>query len=297
MKCHLDCIPCFIRQALQAARFVSDDPAMHEKVVREVLQRAAGMDYNDPPPLMATQIQRSIRELTDCADPYLGVKQYFNRRIMEMLDDFRDKINRSDEPFETAVRLAIAGNIIDFGPTVGVDDAMVLDAVKRALIASIPSESMQLMRDEIEKAEKILYLADNAGEIVFDRLLIEQMPRKKITLAVKGGPIINDALREDAESVGLVEIVEVIDNGCDAPGTVLAACSSDFRSRFEAADLIISKGQANFETLSDVDAKIIFLLTAKCPVVAGEIGCKMGDMLVCPGKGFRVDEESSSKVA
>ena len=297
MKCHLDCIPCFIRQALQAARFVCDDPKMHEKVVRQVLDLAAAMDFDEPPPLMARRIQNAICEFTGCDDPYLDVKRYFNRRILEMLDDFRDMISRGSEPFNTAVRLAIAGNIIDFGPSIDVNEAMVSDAVQRSLTASIPAEYIRRMQDEIDKAQSILYLADNAGEIVFDRLLIEQMPCEKITLAVKGGPIINDALREDAEAVGLADMVEVVENGSHAPGTVLETCSRDFRARFDSADLIISKGQANYETLSDVEAKIFFLLTAKCPVVARNIGCEVGDMLVCPGKGFRADEESSHKVA
>lgn len=290
MKCHLDCIPCFIRQSLQAARFVSDDSSVHEKVIRQILELTAGMDFNDPPPLMARQIQSAICGFTGCKDPYLSVKQYFNRRILEMLDDFRDKVNRSADPFNTAVRLAIAGNIIDFGPVSNVDDAMVHDAVNRSLAASIPAEFIRRMKDEIDRAQSILYLVDNAGEIVFDRLLIEQMPREKITLAVKGGPIINDALMEDAESVGLTEMVEVVDSGSDVAGTVLETCCGDFRSRFKSADVIISKGQANYETLSDVDANIFFLLTSKCSVIARDIGCELGDMLVRHAKDLHRDE-------
>ena len=129
-------------------------------------------------------------------------------------------------------------------------------------------------------AQDILYLADNAGEIVFDRLLIEQLPMQKITVVVKGFPIINDATMEDAVAAGLTEIVSVIDNGSDAPGTILEICSDAFVSRFEQADLIITKGQGNYETLSDIDKNIYFILKAKCPVIASDLGCPIGQMVL-----------------
>ena len=297
MKCHLDCIACFIRQSLQAARFVSDDPDIHKKVVRRMLEAVAQMDFDDPPPVMARQIQHTIQELTGCDDPYFSVKRHFNRLILELLDGFREKTKLSADPFNTAVRLAIAGNIIDFGPFADVDDSMVHDAVNRSLLAPIPGSSIRRMKDEIDKANNILYLADNAGEIVFDRLLIEQMPREKITVAVKGGPIINDALMEDAQDVGLTELVHVVDNGSDAAGTVLETCSEDFFERFEAADVIIAKGQANYETLSEVNANTFFLFTAKCPVIAGDAGCLVGDMVVRHRDECGCVEEASVNVA
>jgi uncharacterized protein with ATP-grasp and redox domains len=153
------------------------------------------------------------------------------------------------------------------------------------------------MKDEITEARSILYLADNAGEIVFDRLLIEKMPREKITMAVKGGPIINDALWEDAELVGLTEMVKVVDNGSDAAGTVLDTCSDEFRNLFENAEVIISKGQANYETLNDVEENIFFLLTSKCPVIAHDIGCNLGDMIVRHSTDLRNNEQFSNSVA
>ena len=131
-------------------------------------------------------------------------------------------------------------------------------------------------RQALSKAHKILYLADNAGEIAFDRLLIEQLLPERVTLAVRGAPVINDATMDDARAVGLHEIVEVIDNGSDAPGTILADCSEDFNRRFAEADLILAKGQGNFETLSDDHRKIYFLFKAKCPVIAAHVGLPVG---------------------
>lgn len=133
------------------------------------------------------------------------------------------------------------------------------------------------------KARSILYLADNAGEIVFDRILIEALPASRVTVAVRGGPVINDATLADAETAGIHEIATVIDNGSDAPGTLLAECSPEFRARFEAADLVIAKGQGNFETLSDTRKHIFFLLSVKCPLVAAEVGAPVGSLVVKQG--------------
>ena len=130
------------------------------------------------------------------------------------------------------------------------------------------------------RASRILYLADNAGEIVFDRLLIERMPPGKVTVGVRGFPVINDATMKDAEDTGMTELAEVIDNGSDGPGTILDDCSQSFRDRFDEADLIIAKGQGNYETLSEVDKDIYFLLKAKCAVIARDMGCQEDDMIL-----------------
>ncbi len=236
------------------------------------------MDLSESPPSMAQFIHRLIREKTGVADPYREIKQYFNREILAMFDDLKSRITQSNDPLETAVRLAIAGNIIDLGARNQVNQHIIQDAIDHAL-----SNPLLWDKDEfvaaMEQAESILYLADNAGEIVFDWLLIEQLPLQKITLAVRGYPILNDVTLADVKEIGLDKIVSVIDNGSDVPGTILHDCSKQFVERFNQASLIISKGQGNYETLSDVDKDIFFMLKAKCPVIAGDIGCKVGDMV------------------
>ncbi|MCK5255186.1 MAG: DUF89 family protein, partial [Deltaproteobacteria bacterium] len=121
---------------------------------------------------------------------------------------------------------------------------------------------------------------DNAGEIVFDRLFIEQLPREKVTYVVRGEPIINDVTIEDAREVDMFELVDVIDNGSDAPGTILETCSHEFQKRFASSDLVIAKGQGNYETLSDINKRIFFLLQVKCPVIAKDIGFEVGSFVV-----------------
>jgi uncharacterized protein with ATP-grasp and redox domains len=145
----------------------------------------------------------------------------------------------------------------------------------------------------VEEAEDILYLTDNAGEVVFDRLLLEQLPRKKVTVAVRGKPVINDATMEDAEYVGLAEVARIIDNGSDAPGTILSDCSDTFRRRFERADLIISKGQGNYETLADCPRPIYFLLQVKCPIIARDLNCQVGTAILRRTSSRLVEQETT----
>jgi len=286
MRIFLDCIACFVRQSLDAVRLATDDEQLHEKVLRQVLRLTSELDMGQSPPAIAQQIHRLIRDSVGKDDPYRDIKNRSNDIALRLYPELRKQVMGSDGRFETAVRLAIAGNIIDFGAGSSVDESDLHEAIDQALTASFDNSQLQSFREAIGQAEKILYLADNAGEIVFDRLLIEQLPCEKIVVAVKGKPAINDATMEDAVSAGLTEIVEVVDNGSDAPGTILETCSQKFRDRFENADLIIAKGQGNYETLSDSNKPIFFMLKVKCPVVARDLGCDIGETILRKNKVF-----------
>jgi len=286
MQIFLDCIPCFVRQALDSARLTTDDEQIHEKVVREVLRLAVDLDMSQSPPVIGQQIHRLIRKLIGNTDPYRELKQRFNRLALELCAELEERVRTSEDPMETAVRLAIAGNIIDLGVKTSIKESNVEKVIRDCLTEDFDNQQVEGFRNAVSRAEKIFYLADNAGEIVFDRLLIEQLPLEKVTVVVKGEPVINDATMEDAEFVGLTEMVEVIDNGSDAPGTILETCSQIFRNRFEEADLIIAKGQGNYETLSNVDKDIFFVLKAKCPVIARDLGCEVGEMILRKSESF-----------
>jgi uncharacterized protein with ATP-grasp and redox domains len=286
MRIFLDCIPCFVRQALDSARLATDDEQIHEKVIRKVLRLAADLDMSQSPPAIGQQIHRLIRELVGNNDPYHRIKKRFNNLALKLYPDLRKQIVGSDDRLETAIRLAIAGNIIDFGVKTSLAESDIKKTISDSLSGYLNPEQIQGFKNTITEAEKIIYLADNAGEIVFDRLLIEQLPYEKVTVVVKSKPVINDATMEDAAVAGLTRIVEVIDNGSDAPGTILESCSQAFRNRFAEADLVIAKGQGNYETLSDADKNIFFILKAKCPVIAGDLGCEVGEMILRKSKSF-----------
>ncbi len=286
MRTYFDCIPCFVRQALDSVRLTTDDENTIEQVIREVLCLACKMDLRQSPPAMAQKIHRLIRELTGVQDPYRQAKQRFNKLALKMYPELKERVETSAEPFETAVRLAIAGNIIDLGVKTGLTESQVEKNITKSLTDPLDTETVQEFRKATARAKDILYLGDNAGEIVFDQLLIEQLPCKDITFVVKAKPIINDATMEDAKTTGLTEVVNVIDNGSDAPGTILETCSEAFHRRFDEADLVISKGQGNYETISDVNKNIFFILRAKCPVIARDLRCEVSEMILRKSEAF-----------
>jgi len=279
VKSALDCIPCLVRQALETARFVSPNEDIHLKVMRRVLRLTADMDMSDSPPAVARQIHSHLRDITGVDDPYLQAKQRFNRMALDMLPELYQRLKTAADPFALAVRLAIAGNVIDMGVYGDLTPEQARDSISVCLQEPFCGD-IAALKQAIDRAGSILYLTDNAGEIAFDRLLVEQLPRERVTLAVKGGPVINDAVLADAREVGLPDLVTVIDNGARVPGTILPACSPAFRRTFEQADLIIAKGQGNFESLSDVQAPIFFLFKVKCRVIADHVGLATGTHLV-----------------
>jgi uncharacterized protein with ATP-grasp and redox domains len=210
MKTSLQCFPCFIHQTLNALELIKADPCVRERVLREILRRSSEISLVDPPPAMGKIIHDLIQRECHVADPYREVKERFNRLALALYLDLARKIRNSPDPFETAVKLAIAGNIIDFGIHSRLQMSQVHQSIKTALEFPIEQAALKLFRQAVEEADEILYLGDNAGEIVFDRLLIENLPHEKITFVVKGGPIINDALKEDADFAGLTDLVSIL---------------------------------------------------------------------------------------
>ncbi len=277
-----ECLPCFERQAMDTVKLAESDPGRREAILREVIGAIGQMDYRQSPPEMAGEVHRLIRRLTGNSDPYLEIKRQFNDMALEMLPLLRREIAAADDPLDTILRLVIAGNTIDFGIKSHLSAEDVHDAIEDGLREPFEGNVREFER-AANQAESILYLADNAGEIVFDMMLIEHLGPEKITVVVKGSPILNDATLEDAWQVGLTKLpglAGIIDNGHDAPGTVLDRCRPEFVEQFNHAGLVISKGQGNFETLHEVNKNIYFLLKCKCPVVCRELGRPMGSLIL-----------------
>ena len=279
MKTYFDCIPCFIRQTVEAARIATSDQKLQEKILREVLRAVSKMNLSKSPPVMMQYMYRLIREISGSQDPYKKLKDSFNKLALDIYPDLSDRVKKASDPFEAAVRFAIAGNIIDSGAVHNLNKSYIIETIEQAMSQKL-SRNIEKMRIAINSANKILYLGDNTGEIVFDKLLIEQLPLDRVTFVVRGYPVINDATMIDAKVTGMTDLVEVIDNGSDAPGTVLEDCSEEFIQHFSDADLIIAKGQGNYETLSSTDKSIFFILKAKCPVIAKNISCEIGSLII-----------------
>jgi len=274
MHTYLDCIPCLLRQSLESARRFSPDPQIHEQILRDVLRLTLELDLQRPPPWVGQRIHRRLRELTGVADPYLAAKQRFNRLAREALPALAARVDQAADPLLTAAGLAVAANAIDLGVAGELSDAQVREALAAAPVTL--HGDLEQFRQAVHSATDILCLADNAGEIVVDRLLVEQLGPARVTVAVRGRPVLNDATLADVADAGFDGRVAVIANGSDAPGTILDDCSPDFQERFRRADLILAKGQGNFETLSGVSGRLVFLLKAKCPVIAEHVGLPVG---------------------
>ncbi len=279
METSFECLPCFIRQAIDASRVFSADPPLRERIIREVLGWASEMDFSLPPAIIGGRIHRRLREITGESDPYRETKDLQNQMALRLLPWLKEEIAGADDPLWMAVRLAIAGNVIDLGVNGRFDEEDLHREVKEALAAPFRGPQ-KAFRREVGQAERILYLADNAGEIVFDGLLLDLLPSGRVTVAVRGTPVLNDATITEARSVGLTDRFEVIENGSDIPGTFLKECSEEFRKRYDAADLILAKGQGNFETLSGRPENIVFLFKAKCEVIARHAGVPVGTSVV-----------------
>lgn len=281
MKVYLDCFPCFVRQTLEAARMQTADEALQRRILDEVMKRLVRLPLEVTPPQVGQIIHRLIKELTGNEDPYREVKRQYNEIALKMYPELCERVRASQDPILTAVKLAIAGNIVDFGALSGNFDLE--QVVEETLRSDFALDGYERFRRALDRAVRIVYLGDNTGEIVFDRILIETLLRHKtfqIVFVVKEVPIINDATMEDARFVGLDRLVRVIPNGSDAPATVLSECSPEMVEVYRAADMVVVKGQGNYESLSEEQGPLFFLLKAKCAVAARDLGCKVGDIVL-----------------
>ncbi|MDI6786687.1 MAG: ARMT1-like domain-containing protein [bacterium] len=284
MKTSLDCIPCFFRQALEAARIAGANESKQKKILEEVCRIIPNISLNVSPPEIGRAVYALIIKETGILDPFKKIKDKSNKFANDLYPILKDKVKNSKDKLLSSIDLAIAGNVIDYGAKNSLNIEEEIEKILKYNPDSFSNNNKsifdyQKFKEALSKTEKVLYLADNAGEVLFDRILIEEM-NKEVIYVVKDKPIINDALAEDAYACGLDKCSQIISNGYDAPGTVLNYCSKDFLNIYERSDLIISKGQGNFETLAEENGPIYFLVKVKCPVVAKNIGGKVGDIVL-----------------
>jgi hypothetical protein len=281
MQTYLDCYPCFLRQTLSAARFSGADETQEFEVLQQALDLLKTIGRGTKPPEIAYKIHKMVRDVTGNKDPYLSAKKQSTLDALSLYPDLKALVEKKDLPeqttIDTALKIAIAGNIIDFGIKDTHDDLW--QTVIRVLNQPYAIDDSQKLKDQISHCDYILYLADNAGETVFDRILIEALG-KPVVYAVKGGPVLNDAVYEDATEAGLDSCSTIIDTGSDAPGTILQLTSDAFREEFKKAPVIIAKGQANYETLSTSNPKVFCLLQVKCPVIGVDTGTPTGSIVL-----------------
>ncbi|WP_305555939.1 ARMT1-like domain-containing protein [Methanobrevibacter sp. V74] len=283
MKISYECGPCFLRQAREAMDLSTDDDALKMEIMEDVFKFLSdNFKLNTNSNGTGSAMHNLIKQKTGCMDPYYREKIKGNEIALRFLPEVRE-ILKKDNSLENHVKIAIIGNILDFGAFTLDDD--VESVIKQSLKKDLAIKDIEGLETSLKTNDRLLYLVDNTGEIVFDKLLLSKIKEydMDITIAVKSEPILNDACRKDALEVGLDEYGEIVDMGCGTVGYVDSEISDEFREIFNGHKFIISKGMGNYEGLSEIDLSskdIYFLLCAKCNTISKELGVNLHDMLL-----------------
>lgn len=281
MNIQLECIPCSINSYLRLVKTDVIPEALQEPMLRRLLGLLSTIEYNQSPPIIGRKMHRLIREFLQNPDPYRQIKERYNRMMLELYYDFKNLVEKSENQIDTAMRLAIAGNVIDFGAQYQLD---VMDTINQVIGAKLAVDDSAYLRHDLNQATSLLYIGDNCGEIVLDKLFLETIDLPEMYFVVRDRPVINDVTFHDAEMTGIAKIAKVITTGDDAPGAVWESTSKEFKDIFNRADVIISKGQGNLEGLMDIPRNnIYFLLVTKCDYIAERVGARKGEFIVKRG--------------
>jgi uncharacterized protein with ATP-grasp and redox domains len=265
-----------MNQALRAGRIATNNEKKIKKLLDEVGKLIEKIPLENTPPETGAIIYKKVSEITNNFDPYKKIKEKNIKHAMQLYPELKFVVKESNDSLLTAIRLAVAGNVIDLG----IDKEFnIVEDIETILHQEFAVFDYELFKQELETAKEILYIGDNAGEAVFDKILIEKLG-KPVTFAVREIPVINDITFKEAKQIGIDKVAKVISSGSIAPGTILDLCSNEFIEIFNNADMVISKGQGNYEGLSGVNRSIFFLLKAKCPVIANNLGVKENDIIL-----------------
>ena len=268
MKMNPFCMCCAVNKQEKNIRKFSD---MEKKTsyMKKVMETIATAEGDDCAPSISVKLKKLYREFWgEAAEDYSEEKRKFNRIMLDLEASVEQKIRRADDPLAAALQYARTGNYIDFAALKNVSPDTLLSLLEGEHMEALDSAEYRYFLDDLKSARRLVYLTDNCGEVVLDKLAVrilkEQYPDLEVTVIVRGFPVINDATLEDAEEVGLTSAARVIGNGSDVPGTWLSGISGEARELLNQADLILAKGQGNFETLNESGLNIYYLFLCKC---------------------------------
>ncbi len=279
MLAKFECIPCYFNMALTSSELVNASQEQTREVVNEVARLVPTLTLDKSPAYNSTKLLRVIHRILGVDDPYREAKIHYNNVVMELYPKLVKMVEESSDPFVMAAKLSAVGNVIDLGIRAKID----IDAdIRRVFEQGFGIDHSQKLIELLKEPRTILYMVDNSGEIVFDRIFIERLIARghRVIVGVKSGPVLNDATMEDARQVGLTEITEVVETGSDWIGTELETCAEEFRKLYYSADVAVSKGQANYETLEGSRPDLFVILKAKCDAVARNIGTELGELVL-----------------
>ena len=280
MNVKFDCYECILKQIVATSREIGKDEESRKRILREMLSEVMANAEQLTPPEMAMKFHAICTRETGNDDAYREIKIQSTKIGLELLDELRRIVKESEDPLKCAIRLAIAGNIIDYGVNPNFQLSQAKKQILEAVNTPCDDEALTDLTRRIKQAETVFYLLDNCGEAVLDRLVIEQIPGK-VTLGVRGEPIYNDVTIREEEESGLTGY-PVVTTGCAVPGVSLPLIPDDFRQALEQSNLVISKGQGNYESLENsfTCRPIYFLLRVKCPVISQQLNSPMGAMQI-----------------
>lgn len=278
MQASADCIPCVLRQALAAARRVTDDPWLHRKLLFAVMEHLPTLDFDRSPAELSFEAVRFVNKYLGVVDPYKEEKELYTKKLLALEHDMRRAVLGADDPLRAAIQFSLAGNAIDLG-TLGPAE-IEQELARDAMALEFAVDDYEELRAALAEARSLMYILDNAGEVVCDKLVIEQLSVPEISCVVRKAPILNDVTREDIESVGLGRLARIVDPGVEALGVPLSLCSTDFRTLFADSDVVVAKGQANFETLDEAERPVFHVLRAKCDHMADHFHIAKGACVV-----------------
>lgn len=281
MEILLDCIPCMLKQALSGSRLATDNVEIQEDIMKDSIEILSGYKSYETAPELARAIHQCIKERTGITDPYEMIKKrdlHAAKKVYKYLKEF---LLSKDNQLYWALKIAATGNNIDAAINENVD---VYECIKTELSREFSINDLDVFEEKLGTAKNILIIGDNTGETIFDKVLIECLPKVKFTYAVRSAPMINDVTMEDALSSELNHVSTLISSGCNAPGLLLKECSAEFLKIYNQADLIISKGQGNYEALSE-EKDLFFLLKAKCSMIAGRLNVNLNEYVLKYSKG------------
>jgi damage-control phosphatase, subfamily I len=281
MRIDVECVPCFVRQARETVCRVTSDEALRWRAMRAVCALVDGVTTDMCPPQFAERVYDAVASVTGVSDPFIAEKRRANELAAKIEPRLCEVLAWTADPLLAAVKFSIAGNSMDLGVVQEYGDVGSL--ADSLLAAPLGVDDYQLFLERLSSARHVLVVGDNNGELVFDRLLLEQMRKVRpcrYTYVVRGRPVINDVTRDDALSVGMDRVAEIAACGSGAPGLVLDACGEDARRMFMQADMVVAKGQGNYEALSDAPRDVFFLLMVKCAVVSRDVQAPVGVAVV-----------------
>jgi len=269
-----------LKQCARIIQLSGCDEKRKDEILKRLNRLKDRLDLNEPPGTYTSRLLLATMEFLGVPDPFAEIKQEQNRRAGEMAERLDEEIERSEEPLRRALMVSSAGNVIDVGPGHSFDIKELLAALGFA------HDDSPLLLTRLASAERVVYILDNAGEVLFDRLVLKRLPKVGLTIVARSSPILNDVTVEEAQKLGLDKLGRIIGTGSRHLGIDFKTVNDEFRRVYEQADLVIAKGHANFESLVDSGRDGFYLLTAKCELVAERLGVRLGDM-VCfysPGR-------------